>query len=117
MPDWEMAMKLAVAAAAFAAVAGMAVAQTRAELNTQERRGEALLARLCADCHAVGRSDASARAEAPAFRTLGLRYKIENLEEALAEGLINGHAEMPEFHFSASDVGDVIAYLNAIQSR
>ena len=58
-----------------------------------------------------------ARAEAPAFRTLGQRYKIENLEEALAEGLINGHSDMPEFHFSASDVGDAIAYLNAIQSR
>ena len=110
-------MRLAVAAAALAVVAGTAMAQTRTELNAQERRGEALLGKLCADCHAVGRSDASARAEAPAFRTLGQRYKIENLEEALPEGLINGHSDMPEFHFSASDVGDAIAYLNAIQSR
>ena len=108
-------MRLAAAAAVFAVAAGTAAAQTRTELNAQERRGEVLLAKLCAGCHAVGRSDASARAEAPAFRTLGQRYKIENLEEALAEGLINGHSDMPDF--SASDVGDAIAYLNAIQSR
>jgi mono/diheme cytochrome c family protein len=110
-------MRLAVAAAFLAIAAGAAVAQTRTELNAQERRGEALLTKLCADCHAVGRSDASVRTDVPAFRTLGQRYKIENLEEALAEGLINGHSDMPEFNFSAGDVGDVIAYLNAIQSR
>lgn len=81
------------------------------------RRGETLLTRNCAQCHAVGRSGASARADAPALRTLGRRYRIETLEEALAEGLISGHPDMPEFSFGADDVGAIIAYLKAIQER
>jgi len=68
-------------------------------------------------CHAIGRSGASPRAEAPPFRTLGQRYRIEALEEALGEGLTTGHPDMPDFQFSAEEVGEVIAYLNAIQQR
>src|SRR5439155_929402 len=62
-------------------------------------RGEALLGRHCASCHAVGRSGTSPHVSAPAFRTLSQRYKIEALEEALAEGLSSGHPDMPEFTF------------------
>ena len=94
-----------------------AAAQATGELSEQERRGEAQLTRLCARCHAVGRTGAGPHAEAPAFRTLGRRYPIESLEEALGEGLLSGHPDMPEFTFTADEVGDVIAYLNAIQER
>jgi mono/diheme cytochrome c family protein len=83
----------------------------------QVRRGEALLTRHCAMCHAVGRTGTSPHAQAPAFRTLSQRYKIAALEEALGEGLLSGHPDMPEFRFSAGDVGAVIAYLEAIQER
>jgi cytochrome c len=82
-----------------------------------EHRGEALLTARCASCHAVGRTGESREPAAPAFRTLGRRYKIEALEEALGEGLITGHADMPEVNISPEDIGDVIAYLNAIQER
>ena len=75
------------------------------------------MARLCAGCHAVGRTGASPHADAPPFRLLGRRYPIEALEEALGEGLVSGHPDMPEFKFSAADVGAVVAYLNAIQER
>jgi mono/diheme cytochrome c family protein len=112
----EIAMRCG-AVVLFAIFAGAAAAETGTGLNAQERRGEALLARLCAECHAIGLHGASPRAEAPPFRILGQRYKIEALEEALAEGLTSGHPDMPDFRFSAREVGDVIAYLNAIQSR
>jgi cytochrome c len=81
------------------------------------KRGEALMARLCANCHAIGRAGASPHAQAPPFRVLGRRYAIESLEEALGEGLVSGHPEMPEFKFSPSDVGAVVAYLKSIQQR
>jgi len=80
-----------------------------------ERRGEALLSKNCASCHALGRSGASTHPQAPAFRTLGQRYPVESLEEALAEGIISGHPDMPEFTFEAPDVGAIIAYLESIQ--
>jgi hypothetical protein len=42
---------------------------------------------------------------------------IESLEEALGEGIISGHPDMPEFTFENSDVGAIIAYLKSIQDR
>jgi len=81
------------------------------------KRGEALLQRDCAKCHAIGRSGESPDKAAPAFRTLGQRYPIESLEEALGEGLLSGHPDMPEFQFDADDVGAIIAYLKSIQQR
>ncbi len=111
-------MRLRVAAVLIAVLAGGAIGQPGTEPTAQERRGEALLMRLCQGCHAVGRTGASTKPEAPAFRTLGQRYRIEALEEALAEGsLASGHSEMPDFSFTTEEVGEVIAYLNAIQQR
>jgi mono/diheme cytochrome c family protein len=81
------------------------------------KRGEDLLARNCAACHAVGRNGESPQKLAPPFRTLGQRYPIESLEEALGEGIMSGHPEMPEFTFDANDVGAIIAYLKSIQQR
>jgi mono/diheme cytochrome c family protein len=82
-----------------------------------DRRGEALLAKNCARCHAVGRSGASPHPEAPPFRTLSRKYAVEGLAEALAEGISVGHPDMPEFVFEADEVGAIIAYLRSIQDR
>jgi len=81
------------------------------------KRGEQLLTRSCASCHAVGRTGASPDKAAPAFRTLGQRYPVDSLEEALGEGILSGHPDMPEFRFDADDVGAIIAYLQSIQQR
>ena len=98
-----------------ATVSAMAFGQAA---NAQDlKRGEALLARNCASCHAVGRTGDSPQKLAPTFRSLGQRYPIESLEEALGEGIMSGHPDMPEFSFDAADVGAIIAYLNSIQQR
>lgn len=82
-----------------------------------EERGEALVTKYCARCHAVGRAGASPHQEAPAFRTLARRYPIEGLEEALGEGIVTGHPHMPEFRFNSDHIGAIIAYLKSIQDR
>jgi len=81
------------------------------------KRGEVLLARHCGSCHAVGRNDASPDKGAMPLRTIGQRYPVESLEEALGEGFTSGHPDMPEFKFDADDVGAIIAYLKSIQQR
>jgi mono/diheme cytochrome c family protein len=81
------------------------------------KHGEQLLQKNCASCHAIGRSGDSPHKFAPAFRTLGQRYPIESLEEALGEGIVSGHPDMPEYKFDADDVGDIIVYLKSIQQR
>jgi mono/diheme cytochrome c family protein len=93
--------------------ASAAAAQSAAD----SKRGEALVTRDCSRCHAVARTGESTHPEAPPFRTLGKRYPIESLEEALGEGIISGHPDMPEFTFENSDVGAIIAYLKSIQQR
>jgi cytochrome c len=81
------------------------------------KRGEALLAKSCARCHATGTAGASPHPDAPPFRTLSRKYPIEGLGEALAEGLSVGHPDMPEFAFGPEDVGAILAYLKSIQER
>ena len=94
--------------------AGAAPAQDKRAL---ESRGEGLLTTNCSRCHAVGRTGDSTHPEAPPFRTLGQRYPIEVLAEALAEGLSSGHPDMPEFRFEIDDVDAILAYLNSIQEK
>jgi cytochrome c len=81
------------------------------------KRGEAILVRNCARCHAIARTGDSRHPEAPQFRTLSKRYPIEALEEALGEGIISGHPDMPEFVFPGNDVRAIIAYLKSIQEQ
>jgi len=96
---------------------GMTVLMQPAAAAENLKRGETLLTRDCASCHAIGRTGDSLRKEAPAFRVLGKLYPIESLEEALGEGFMSGHPDMPEFKFDADDVGAIIAYLKSIQQR
>jgi len=93
----------------------IAVSAANAQDAAALKRGEALLAKDCARCHATTRTGESRHPQAPLFRALAKRYPIESLEEALGEGIISGHPDMPEFRFEADDVGAIIAYLKSIQ--
>jgi cytochrome c len=84
---------------------------------TTLHRGEALLERNCSRCHAIGSVGESRHPQAPLFRTLAKRYPVEFLEEALGEGIISGHPDMPEFRFSGEDVGAIVMYLKSIQEH
>ena len=108
--DW----RLLVAIIAAVTMGHPVSAQDRA---APEKRGEALLAKNCARCHAIGRTGASPHSQAPPFRTLSRKYPIEGLAEALAEGIFVGHPDMPEFVFEADEVGAILAYLKSIQER
>lgn len=77
-------------------------------------RGEALAQSKCASCHAVGRSGGSPMAAAPAFRSLSQRYPLQDLQEALGEGIVTAHPGMPEFVFQEQEASDLIAYLESI---
>jgi mono/diheme cytochrome c family protein len=100
-----------------AVMAAMLFSNSRHAEADDLKLGAALVTKNCGSCHAVGRTGESPRKDAPAFRTLGTRYPIESLEEALGEGIMSGHPDMPEFAFEADDVGAIIAYLKSIQQR
>ena len=79
--------------------------------------GRELVSKHCSACHAIAADDVSRNPQAPAFRTLGKRYPIESLEEALAEGIFTGHEDMPELQFQPRDIQAVISYLQSIQQK
>lgn len=79
-------------------------------------RGLAFVADNCARCHAVGADGESPVAEAPPFRTLEARYPLEALEEALAEGIVTGHPDMPQFALEPDQIADVLGYLRSLPS-
>lgn len=76
--------------------------------------GERIVTRDCARCHATGRTDESKHGKAPAFRTLSARYPLDNLAEALAEGIVTGHSDMPEFTYTPREIDAIIGYMQSL---
>jgi mono/diheme cytochrome c family protein len=79
------------------------------------QRGATFARVNCSQCHAIGLIGESPLSEAPPFRTLHERYPVEDLAEALAEGITTGHPSMPEFQLDAAQINDLIAYLKSIE--
>jgi cytochrome c len=88
-----------------------------AALANEVDRGRAIVEEKCARCHATGPNGASPLAAAPPFRTLGTRYPLDDLEEALAEGIMTGHPAMPQFSFEPAEISAIIAYLQSLQQE
>jgi cytochrome c len=99
-----------------AAIAASMLATTEAGAFTPaETRGLNFLRANCAQCHAIDKVSLSPLKIAPPFRTLHLRYPVESLQEAFAEGIQTGHQNMPEFRLDPDQIGDVIAYFKTLE--
>lgn len=77
--------------------------------------GEEIAASLCAACHAISTKDASTHPEAPPLRQLSELYPVRALEEALAEGIMVGHPDMPPFQLEPDAIDALLTYLESIQ--
>ena len=80
-----------------------------------EQRGKAYARANCARCHAIDPRSESPLKIAPPFRTLHRRYPIDSLEEALAEGIYTGHADMPAFELEPDQIHDLLSYLKTLE--
>ena len=80
-----------------------------------EQRGKTFVLNNCARCHSIDRVSPSPLKIAPPFRTLHLRYPIETLGEALAEGISTGHPTMPEFRLDPDQIHDLLSYLKTLE--
>ena len=92
----------------------LALAGGMAMSRTLEATCHALLEAKCVACHGIGRSDASKHNAAPPFRVVARKYKVENLAEAFAEGIVVGHPDMPEFVFQPDEIAAILAYLKEL---
>ncbi len=80
-------------------------------------QGKALVEEKCAKCHAIGRDDTSPHEKAPPFRDVVEIYPSENLAEALAEGIVSGHPDMPVFKFEPPQIEAFLGYLNSLSTK
>lgn len=87
-----------------------ASAQTQDEMIA---KGRAIATEHCARCHATGSEGASPHEKAPPFRLVVERYPSEDLAEALAEGIVTGHKDMPIFVFDPPAIEAFLAYLDS----
>jgi cytochrome c len=79
--------------------------------------GRQLAISRCGRCHAVDRTGDSPNPRSPRFRDLGARFPFDGLKEALMQGMIVGHPEMPIQHLTAVESGDLVTYLRSLQQR
>ena len=90
------------------------VAHARAE---QPRSGKEMLQKLCARCHAVGRTGASPNRQAPPFRSFSETKLYDNdFLQRLQHGYGSIHRFMPTFRFSEDEARAVVYYLRALQT-
>jgi len=77
-------------------------------------KGRAIADQYCARCHNVTEQGVSPFQPAPPFREFASRWPLENLEEALAEGISVGHEAMPEFQLSIDEIDDLMSYIRSL---
>lgn len=83
--------------------------------ETKPLSGLEIATTRCAMCHAIGRKGASPHSDALEFRSFSKFYPIEHLGEALAEGIVVGHPDMPVFQFNPGEIDALIAYIETVQ--
>lgn len=86
------------------------------EVLAQNPQRGAIFARAnCVRCHSIDKYSESTLKIAPPFRTLHLKYPVSQLQEALAEGIVTGHQNMPEFRLDGGQIADFLAFLKTLE--
>jgi mono/diheme cytochrome c family protein len=85
------------------------------EFASKLKAGQKIAETRCATCHATGLSGDSPHPDAKPFRELSENYPVRDLEEALGEGILVGHPDMPVFVMSPYEIDALLTYLESIQ--
>lgn len=96
---------------------GLILILTPAAQAANPDRGRAVARENCGRCHAIGRVSPSPHKDAPPFRYIARQGNPAYLEEALAEGIVVGHKDMPEIRLTPREIDDFIAYLRRLRRR
>ena len=108
MMDCTLRLGTGVLLALGIGVASVAQAQSPVE------KGRQIAVRLCAQCHALAMTGESPHKLAPPFRELPKRYPVANLAEALAEGIVVNHKDMPQFTLDPDEIDAMLAFMDSL---
>ena len=87
------------------------------ESDRRIRAGQALAARNCSGCHAIGAQGESTNDNAPKFRNLRRLYTLLALREPITRGIAAPHDQMPQFVLSEEQIDMIVAYINTLSTR
>lgn len=113
MPDWDVTEPQAQELTAFV----MSLGAGEKAASDPVTEGHDLIRANCARCHAIDAASLSPEPKAPPFREVVKKYDPNDLEEALAEGIVTGHNNMPVFSFTPEQVTAIIAYLDTLKAE
>lgn len=77
--------------------------------------GERLAQRNCGECHALGRTDRSALADAPPFRDLRPKYSRTDMDAILQERMVQIHPRMPLLKLDEDELHAFLDYWQTLQ--
>ncbi|MFP4539072.1 MAG: c-type cytochrome [Dichotomicrobium sp.] len=101
-------------AGGFVAAAIVALAGTLPTQADDVKSGRQIAEQLCQPCHAIGASGESTHGSAPSFGEIASRYSVWTLQEALAEGILVGHEDMPQFKFTPEQIDALLTYMDTL---
>ena len=113
MPDWDVTQPQAEELTDFV----MSLGEGKKAESDAATQGFDLLRSNCARCHAIDAASLSPEPKAPPFRDVVKKYNPDDLEEALAEGIVTGHNNMPVFSFTPEEATAIIAYLDTLKAE
>jgi mono/diheme cytochrome c family protein len=96
------------------AAAALLVAAAMPAAAQDQGEGKRFAESHCAKCHAIGPQGDSPLAKAPPFRAIAAKGNVDNLQEALAEGIVVGHEAMPEFELEPQQIAGLLDYLKSL---
>jgi len=99
------------------ALAGLLAGAAPAQADGDIAAGQAFAQENCSRCHAVGPTGDSPLAAAPHFRDFQNKWPLESLEEALGEGIMTGHPDMPQFELDPGQINDLLAYMGSLPAN
>ena len=114
MPDWEVTEPQAEALTSY--IMSLGDGDQAKGGDSIIIQGHDLLRENCASCHAIDAVSASPEPKAPPFRDVLKKYEPSVLEEALAEGIVTGHEQMPQFVFEPEQIAAIVAYLDTLKA-
>jgi mono/diheme cytochrome c family protein len=113
MPDWEVTEPQAEELTDFV----LSLGNGKKAASDPATQGHDLLRSNCARCHAIDAASLSPDAKAPPFRDVVKKYNPDDLQEALTEGIVTGHNNMPVFAFTPEEATAITAYLDTLKAE
>ena len=80
-------------------------------------KGEIMARKFCAECHNIQKEGPSPLTIAPPFRGFSAKWPLSLLEEALAEGIVTGHSDMPEFELLPVEIINLLSFIDSISPK